>query len=76
LGEPLRHSAPLVRRWLASGYSLHHAHAHQRCASRVVPLLSLSLRSNWGKLIYALESAAFIFKIKRSADFENKTSEK
>jgi hypothetical protein len=32
--------------------------------------------SNWGKLVYVSKSAAFIFKIKRSADFENKTSEK
>jgi len=34
------------------------------------------LRENWGKLVYVSESAAFIFKIKRSTDFENKTSEK
>jgi hypothetical protein len=57
----------------------------------VVPLLSLSQKkcrqacifslaqenvSNWDKLVYVFVKRSFIFKIKRSADFENKTSEK
>ncbi len=29
--------------------------------------------SNWGKLVYVSKSVAFIFKSKRSADFENKS---
>jgi len=32
--------------------------------------------SNWEKLVYVFVKRSFIFKIKRSADFENKTSEK
>jgi hypothetical protein len=37
---------------------------------------ALKLLRNWGKLVYVSKSAAFILKIKRSEDFENKTSEK
>ena len=32
--------------------------------------------SNWEKLVYVFVKRSFIFKIKRSVDFENKTSEK
>ena len=33
-------------------------------------------RNNWGKLVYVFVKRSLIFKIKRSADFENQTSEK
>jgi hypothetical protein len=47
-----------------------------RAASRRFFLLITYYLCNWGKLVYVFVKRSFIFKIKRSVDFENKTSEK